>query len=118
MKSVKVIENKAVTKIQAIIRGKQAKVYVEKSRRRLVRQRQARRIEKRNKSALKIQCRVRANQARAKAQARRQIKADEEKERLEFEELELSLEGLHEDFMTELLVIRAQKGVRSMIAKK
>jgi len=117
MKSVKIIENKAVTKIQAVIRGKQAKDYVEKSRRRLVRQRNARRVEKRQKMALKIQCRVRQRQAAHKAQTRRQLKADEERERREFEELELSLEGLHEDFMTELLVIRAQKGVRSMLAK-
>ena len=64
-----------------------------------------------------IQCRVRQRQAVHKAQTRRQLKADEERERREFEELELSLEGLHEDFMTELLVIRAQKGVRSMLAK-
>ena len=56
MKSVKIIENKAVTKIQAVIRGKQAKDYVEKSRRRLVRQRNARRVEKRQKMALKVRC--------------------------------------------------------------
>ena len=118
MKSVKVVENKAVTKIQALVRGKQAKEYVEKSRKRLVRQRQARRIEKRHKSALKVQCRVRQNIARLRAQQRRQIKADEERERREFDELEQSLEGLHEDFMTELLVIRAQTGIRGMIAKK
>ncbi len=54
MKSVKIIEKKAVTKIQAVVRGKQAKDYVEKSRRRLVRQRNARRVEKRQKMALKV----------------------------------------------------------------
>lgn len=118
MRSVKVIQTKAAVKIQAVVRGKQAKEYVERSRKRLVRQRQARRIDQRHKAAIKIQCRVRCRQARAKANKRRQIREDEERERREFEELELSLEGLHEDFMKELLVIRAQKGARSMLARK
>lgn len=118
MRSVKVIQSQAAVRIQAVVRGKQAKEYVERSRKRLVRQRQARRIEQRHKAAIRIQCRVRCNLARARARKRRELKEEEERERREFEELELSLEGLHEDFMKELLVIRAQKGARSMLARK
>lgn len=116
--SRKYIENKAVVKIQAVVRGKQAKNYVERSRKRLERQRQARRIERRQKAALKIQCRARIYLAKRKARKKRELKEEEERERKEFEDLEASLEGLHEDFMKELLVIRAQKGARSMIARK
>jgi hypothetical protein len=116
--SKKYVENKAVTKIQAVVRGKQAKEYIARSRKRLERQRQARRVEKRQKAAVRIQGRARIYLARKKANKKRQLKEEEERERREFEDLELSLEGLHEDFMKELLVIRTQKGVRSMLAKK
>jgi hypothetical protein len=116
--SRKVVQFQAATKIQAAVRGKQAKEYVARSRKRLERQRQVRRVEKRQKAALKIQCRARVYLARRKARRKREIKEEEERERREFEDLELSLEGLHEDFMNELLVIRAQKGARSMLAKK
>jgi hypothetical protein len=116
--SRKFVENKAVTKIQAVIRGKQAKEYVARSRKRLERQRQARRVDRRQKASVKIQGRARIYLARKKANKKRQLREEEERERREFEDLELSLEGLHEDFMKELLVIRTQKGVRSMLAKK
>ncbi len=117
-RSKKYIENKAITKIQSIVRGKQAKEYVARSRKRLERQRQARRVDRRQKAALKMQCRARIYLARKKIKHRRKLREDDERERREFEDLELSLEGLHEDFMKELLVIRTQKGVRSMLAKK
>lgn len=101
-----------------MVRGKQAKEYVTKSRRRLERQRQARRVERRQKAAVKLQCCARIYIARRKARRRRELRDEEERERREFEELEQSLEGLHEDFMNELLVIRAQKGARSMLARR
>jgi hypothetical protein len=118
MRSVETIQYNAVTKLQAVVRGRQAKQYVEKSRKRLIRQRQARKIERRQKASLKIQCCARQRFARKKAAHRRQMKLDEENERREFEELELSLEGLHVGFMHDLMVIRAQTGARGMLAKK
>ena len=118
MRKVEYKQNKAVVKIQAIVRGKQAKDYVERSRKRLVRQRQARKIDRRHKAAIRIQSRARILVAKAKAAKRRAVREEEERERREFEVLEQSLEGLHEDFMLELMVIRAQKGARSMLAKK
>ena len=100
-----------------MVRGKQAKEYVARSRKRLVRQRQQRRLDRRHKAALRIQCMARIRRARVRVNKKRELRDAAEKERLEFEELEQSLEGLHEDFMVELMAIRAQKGARYMLAK-
>lgn len=49
---------------------------------------------------------------------RRERLAEEERERSEYEKIEESLEGMHAAWMRELLAIRAQKGVRAMLARK
>jgi hypothetical protein len=44
--------------------------------------------------------------------------AERERERRELEELERMIEGIHGEFMKELLVIRAQTGIRGKLARK
>jgi len=117
MKREEVIMHKASTNIQKIVRGQQAKQYVRRNRKKLLRVKAVRKMEKRNQMALVIQCCVRVYRARQRTQKQRQLREEAERERREFEELELSLEGLHEDFMKELLHIRAQRGARALLAK-
>lgn len=107
----------ASVKIQALVRGKQAKTTYKHTYKRLVRQRNQRMKDKRLKAVIKIQSLFRMRLGRLKVQKQRQIALEREKEQREFEELENSLAGLHEDFMKELLVIRAQNGIRGMLAK-
>lgn len=52
-----------------------------------------------------------------KAARRKEIYLAAEKERKEIEELEKMVEGMHSSWLTELFAIRAQSGVRAMLAK-
>ena len=116
--SIKYIQNKASIKIQALIRKKLTIEYVKKSRKRLERQRQIRKIDKRKKAAIIIQCIIRIYLAYKKYKLKKFQKEENERELREYEDLELSIKDCHEEFMNELLIIRAQKGVRFMIARK
>jgi hypothetical protein len=82
-----------------------------------VRQRNARFKERKIKAVIRIQSLLRMRLGFLRVRRQRLLKQERERERVELEELEASLEGLHEDFMHELLVIRAQNGVRAMLAK-
>lgn len=104
-------------RIQTFVRGKQAKRTYKYTYKRLVRQRNQRLKERRLKAVIRIQSLFRMRLGRLKVHKQRQLVVEREKEARELEVLEESLVGLHEDFMQELLVIRAQNGVRGMLAK-
>ncbi|RYG66810.1 hypothetical protein EON64_08900 [archaeon] len=67
---------------------------------------------------LLIQCAFRCHRARLRIIKQRGLMAEKERERRELEELERLIEGLHTAFMKELLVIRAQTGMRAKLARK
>lgn len=110
-------QTKASVRIQTFVRGKQAKRTYKYTYKRLVRQRNQRLKERRLKAVIRIQSLFRMRLGRLKVQKQRQLVVEREKDARELEVLEESLVGLHEDFMQELLVIRAQNGVRGMLAK-
>lgn len=111
------LERYAATQIQKIARGRQTKAYFKRNYRRLVRQRNLRIKEKRERMAVKVQSLFRMNHGKKATQKKRWQKAQQDREAAEYEEVERSLDGLHEDWMTELMVIRAQTGARAMLAK-
>ena len=65
-----------------------------------------------------MQCMYRKWKAKALVEKRRAEKEAIEAERREWEAIEESLVGLHEDFMTELMVLRCQTAGRGMLAKR
>ena len=80
--------------------------------------RNLRMIEKRNKAAIIIQCMIRSHKAYNRVRKQRDILEKKLREDREFDEIENSLAGLHEEFIQELYHIRAQKGARALLAKK
>ncbi len=112
------LNHRASVKIQALVRGKQQKSTFKHTHKRLVRQRNQRIKERKHKATVKIQSIFRMRLGRIRVNKQRLLAAEREREKRELDVLEASLEGLHEDFMMELMVIRAQNGIRGMLAKK
>lgn len=108
----------AAIKIQTMARGRRARLFMKRNNKKLVRMRALRIREKRQQSALVIQCMVRCHKAWMIVKKKRQVVDDRLREQREFEELEASLQGLHEEFIHELYHIRAQTGARALLAKK
>ena len=138
----------AATKIQALARGIRGRKWMKKNRRRLIRERTARlkvetvllsqcgisspngsrncmyvcicssNQERRLKACIRIQCFFRRVLARRAVGRRRKAKEAELNEQREWEELERSLDGLHGEFMLELMAIRLETGARGMVARK
>lgn len=107
----------AATQIQSLIRCFLGKRRYKKSYKSLQRQRAIRVRAKRINAALIVQCAFRCYRARMRVVKQRLLFAERERERREVELLEKSIDGIHDHFMTELLVIRAQTGVRGMLAR-
>lgn len=116
-KAAEVYYLKCVIRVQAWARCRMARKKYKKSYRSLVRQRALRIRAKREKAALIIECSFRCFRARKRVRNQRVLVADREKERRELKALEDSLEGLHGQWMQELLVIRAQTGMRGHLAR-
>ena len=112
------LQKNASVKIQSIVRRRQATAFVKRSYKKLARMRQFRNMDKRNKAAITIQCMIRCHKARNRVRKQREILDKKNREDREYEELENSLAGLHEEFIQELYHIRAQKGARALLAKK
>lgn len=108
----------AVTKIAALARGRQQRKRFKKNYRLLVRQRELRIRAKRLKAAITIQCSYRCVRARRRVIKQRKIVEERDREKRELQELEDSIQGLHERWMHELMAIRAQTGVRGMLARR
>jgi hypothetical protein len=89
-----------------------------KSYRSLVRQRALRIRAKKEKAAVVIQCAYRCYRAKKRVAQQRIVFGEKVKEREEMAALEKSIEGMHEDWMQQLLAIRAQTGIRGMLARK
>ena len=131
---------RAATKIQALARGIHGRKWMKKNRRRLTRERAARLKvetvvrylvpklcrnciffiyqERRLKACIRIQCFFRKVLARRAVGRRRKAKEAELNEQREWEELERSLDGLHGEFMLQLMAIRMETGARGMVARK
>ena len=118
MKVEKLRRNKAANKIQAIIRGKLQRKKYKKSYRSLVKQREIRIRTKRLKSVIIIQCAYRMYRAKKRVSKQRAIVMEKRQELAELDELEKNLQGYHQSWMDELLTIRAQTGIRGMLARK
>jgi uncharacterized protein YyaL (SSP411 family) len=98
---------------------KQRAKWFKKSRKKLIRQRNARIKERKDNAATKIQAVIfRATAAKMKVAKQRKLVKDAEEERLEFEFIEQSLDGLHGDWLTELCAIKLETGARGLIARK
>lgn len=108
----------AAIKIQALMRGALQRRRYKKSHRSLLRQRAIRIRAKKEKAALIIQCAFRCHRARKRVEKQRMIVGERVRERLEMEALEKSIVGFHEEWMQQLLIIRAQTGIRGMLARK
>lgn len=108
---------RAAIKIQTPVRGKLVRKQFKRNYKRLVRERKARTYQRCVKAATRIQCLFRKWKAKALVEKRRAEKEAIEAERREWEAIEESLVGLHEDFMTELMVLRCQTAGRGMLAK-
>eukprot|EP00981_Chlorochromonas_danica_P009812 scaffold2831_cov249-Ochromonas_danica.AAC.13 len=106
-----------VIKIQSLIRCFLVKRRYKKSYKSLQRQRALLQHAKRLAAVLVIQCTFRCYHARQRVIQQRAILAEKEQERREIEELEQMIDGLHESFMTELMVIRAQTAIRGRLAR-
>jgi hypothetical protein len=61
---------------------------------------------------------VRSHRAWLIVKKKRLLIEERLREQKEFEELEASLKGMHEQFINELYHIRAQTGARALLAKK
>lgn len=108
----------AVTRIAARVRGIQQRKRYKKNYRLLVRQRELRIRAKRLNAAITIQCAYRCLRARRRIVKQRKVVEEREREKRELQELEDSIQGLHERWMHELMAIRAQTGVRGMLARR
>lgn len=108
----------AATIIQSVARGYVKRRFIRKHRRRLVRERNAREKERRLRAAVRIQCFFRKTLARWAVRKRRQWVEEQRKEQREWDELEKSLEGLHGDFLLELMAIRLETGARGLLSRK
>lgn len=118
LKAEKIRKSNATKQIQAIVRGRQQRRRYKKSYRTLVKQRELRIRAKRLKAAIILQCIYRIHLARKKIIKQRAIVTEQRQEQAELSLLEASLAGYHQSWMEELLAIRAQTGIRGMIARK
>lgn len=107
----------AALKIQALMRGVLQRRRYKKSYRSLLRQRALRIRAKKEKAALVVQCAYRCYRAKKRVAQQRILYGEKVKERQEMAELERSIAGMHEDWMQQLLVIRAQTGIRGLLAR-
>lgn len=117
-KAIEEERQEAAIRMQALIRGFLGKRRYKKGFKSLQRQRAIRVRAKRMNAALIIQCAFRCYRARMRVVKQRMLYAEREHERRELDALEKSIEGLHDAFMTELLVIRAQTGIRGKLARQ
>lgn len=108
----------AAVKIQGLMRGVLQRRRYKKSHRSLLRQRALRIRAKKEKAALVIQCVYRCYRAKKRVAQQRILVGEKVKEREEMAALEKSIAGMHEDWMQQLLVIRAQTGIRGLLARK
>jgi hypothetical protein len=118
MKAEQLQRKKGAMKLQCLVRGKQQRKRYKKNYRLLVRQREVRIRNRRLKAALMIQCAFRCHRAKKRVLKQRRLVEEREKERKELQELEDSIHGLHERWMQELMAIRAQTGVRGLLARR
>jgi hypothetical protein len=110
--------SKEAIKIQTLIRGVLQRRKFKRNHRGLLRQRAIRVRAKKEKAALVVQCAFRCYRASKRLANQRLLVGEKVKERLEMETLEASVLGLHGEWMHELMVIRAQTGIRGMLARK
>jgi hypothetical protein len=118
IKLEKIRQFHATVRMQKIIRGFIQRRKYKRNYRLLIKQREVRIRAKRQKSAIIVQCAFRIYRAKKRVGKQRLLVAEREKERKEIEMLEASIQGLHSRWMDELMAIRAQTGVRKMLAKK
>ncbi len=100
------------------MRGRQQRRRYKKQYRTLVKQRELRIRAKRLKAAIILQCSYRTHLAKKKVIKQRAMVMERRQEQAELAALEASLAGYHQSWMEELLAIRAQTGIRGMIARK
>lgn len=109
--------DRQAAKIQAMIRGVLGRAWFAKQHKRLKRERHNRIKEKRRRAAIYIQSVVRMLQARVIVEKRMAEVEKEREERRRLEEIEGQLEGMHEDWMGEILATRIETQVRGKLAK-
>lgn len=90
-----------------------------KSLKKLTRQRNARIKERRRKASILIQTVLfRGVMAKIRVRKQRWLRDEAEKERIEYELIESSLDGMHDEWLVELAAIRLETGARGMLARK
>jgi hypothetical protein len=112
------IEDKKAALIQALIRRYLSRCWFLKRQKRLVREKMTREKKIKAKAACGLQTLFRVVLSKKIVARRRKEKIEDDEIAFKFEELECKLEGMHSDYLKDLLVIRAQSGVRALIAKK
>lgn len=115
---MKILRNKSAIKIQTFIRKVITLRKFRKSYRSLVRQREIRKREKRIKACIIIQCIFRIHLAKKVVAQKRSEYKERQTFLREMEELEKSLVGIHDEFLHDLNVIKAQTGIRAYLAKR
>lgn len=110
--------NAAATKFQSLVRGVQGRCKVRKIHKRLVRNREKVVKRKRETAALRIQAVARRLLAKKTVRIRQKEWEEREAKRKQLEELDTKLDGLHENHLNDLLVLRVQQGVRGNQARK
>lgn len=105
-------------RIQTMVRGVLGRKIFRKAYKQLTRQKAVREKNKNLRAAVKIQCMARRVLAKATVNARRLIVIQQEQQEQELEEIESKLDSMHSDWMQDLMAIRAQTGVRGMLATK
>jgi len=118
MKAEKIRRNEASTTVQSLVRGRIQRKRYKKSYRTLVKQRELRIRAKRLSAVITIQCIYRIHLAKKRMIKQRAIVMEQRQEKAELMELEKSILGYHQSWMQELLAIRAQTGIRGMLARK
>jgi hypothetical protein len=117
-KAYALMYGRTVVRVQAWVRARLGQRRYKQQYRTLVRQRAMRIRARREKAALRIQCAYRIHRARQRVARQRTLFAERARELAELRALEESLEGLHGEWMQELLVIRAQTGFRGHKARE
>lgn len=110
--------NAAATKIQSIIRRFLGRCWFLRSHKRLLRERAIRIKDMKIRQCIKIQSFWRRILATRRVEERRQFRKKEMEEAKLMCELESMIEDIHEDWLKELFAIRAQSGVRGLIARR
>ena len=115
---MKIRRYNAAIKIQTPARGKIVRKEFKRSYKRLMRERKARSYQRAVRAATRIQGLFRMRQARKFVEKKKAERETYRTEQREWETIEQSLAGLHDDFMKELMVLRCQTAGRGMLAKK